>query len=43
MQPNTDQFGQPIQPSPQQAPEPMLIGTPQPAVVGGGILDDQSK
>ena len=37
MQPNTDQFGQPIQPSPQQAPEPMLIGTPQPAVVGGGM------
>ena len=33
MQPNTDQFGQPIQP----APEPMLIGSPQPAVVGGGM------
>jgi uncharacterized membrane protein YhaH (DUF805 family) len=31
MQPNTDQFGQPIQPDPQQ----MLVGTPQPMVVGG--------
>ncbi len=31
MQPNTDQFGQPIQP----APQPMLVGAPQPMVVGG--------
>jgi len=31
MQPNTDQWGQPIQPDPQQ----MLVGTPQPMVVGG--------
>jgi len=33
MQPNTDQSGQPVQP----APEPMLIGSPQPAVAGGGM------
>jgi len=31
MQPNTDQFGQPIQPDPQQ----MVVGAPQPMVVGG--------
>ena len=31
MQPNTDQWGQPIQPDPQQ----MLVGIPQPMVVGG--------
>ncbi len=31
MQPNTDQWGQPIQPDPQ----PMLVGAPQPMVVGG--------
>ena len=31
MQPNTDQWGQPIQPDPQQ----MLVGAPQPMVVGG--------
>ena len=31
MQPNTDQWGQPIQPEPQQ----MLVGAPQPMVVGG--------
>ena len=35
MQPNTDQFGQPIQPSPQPDPQQMLVGTPQPMVVGG--------
>jgi len=38
MQPNTDQWGQPIQPAPQPAPEPMLIGSPQPAGVGGGMV-----
>ncbi len=37
MQPNTDQWGQPTQPAPQPAPEPMLIGTPQPAVAAVGM------
>ena len=37
MQPNTDQFGQPIQPAPQPVPEPMLMGSPQPAVAAVGM------
>ncbi len=45
MQPNTDQWGQPVQPAAQQAPqpatqpapEPMLIGSPQPAMTAPGM------